>query len=67
MSYIIENSVKGLQINSPLLCPKTVAALESLIKASEYKSYCKIEKTKVKILDRGCGHWEAFAVQTFEE
>jgi hypothetical protein len=57
--HLIEYSLRALQTDSPFLTAETVGALESLVKVWDWKSRCSIEKTWVRMFERGCANWEA--------
>jgi len=41
------------------LSVEMVTALQSVAKAQDWTSMCKLEKTPIKLFDRGCARWEA--------
>jgi hypothetical protein len=59
LPQLLEASARAFQPGSPFLSSELVAALECLFRVQDWKSYCQVERTQVRMFERGCGNWEA--------
>lgn len=59
LPQLIKASERALQPGSLFLSCELVIALEYLVRVQDWKSCCKIERTWVRMFERGCGNWEA--------